>query len=81
MVDVEKRDLWALFVAPEHEFKGLGKALHEIMVNCYFKRTNCLRLSTAPHTRAAAFYGAAGYKEIGPTSNGKELIFELHKPR
>ncbi|MBK8582872.1 MAG: GNAT family N-acetyltransferase [Flavobacteriales bacterium] len=81
MVDVEKRDLWALFVAPEHEFKGLGKALHEIMVNSYFKRTNCLRLSTAPHTRAAAFYGAAGYKEIGPTSNGKELIFELHKPR
>ncbi|MBP9159735.1 MAG: GNAT family N-acetyltransferase [Flavobacteriales bacterium] len=81
MVDVEKRDLWALFVAPEHEFKGLGKALHEIMVNSYFKRTNCLRLSTAPNTRAAAFYGAAGYKEIGPTSNGKELIFELHKPR
>lgn len=80
MVDVEKQNLWALFVAPEHEFNGIGKALHEEIVLSYFKRADRLRLTTAPRTRAAAFYRAAGYEEKGPTSDGKELIFELNRP-
>lgn len=77
MVDVERRNLWALFVAPEHEGKGIGRALHEAMVAWYFPRADRLRLTTAPDTRAAAFYRRAGYAELGPTPDGKELIFEL----
>jgi GNAT superfamily N-acetyltransferase len=79
MVDVEKRNLWALFMAPEHEFKGAGRALHEVMLTWYFTKADRLRLSTAPNTRAAAFYRKAGYRDMGPTNDGRELIFELHR--
>lgn len=77
MVDVEKRNLWALFVAPEHEFKGVGRALHAAMLGWYSGRADALRLSTDPSTRAAAFYRKAGYADKGPTSDGRETIFEL----
>jgi GNAT superfamily N-acetyltransferase len=76
MVDVEKRNLWALFVAPEHEGKGIGRALHETMVAWYFRRADVLRLSTEPNSRADAFYRMAGYQHCGRTANG-ESIFEL----
>lgn len=79
MVDVEKRNLWALFVAPEHEGKGIGKALHDKMLVHYFQRCDRLSLSTDPDTRAAEFYRKAGYTEQGLNSNCKELIFELSR--
>ncbi|MBS1581837.1 MAG: GNAT family N-acetyltransferase [Bacteroidetes bacterium] len=77
MVDVERRNLWALFVAPEQEGKGIGRALHEAVVAWYFTRADRLRLTTAPGTRATAFYRRAGYAELGPTPDGRELMFEL----
>ncbi|MFT3885099.1 MAG: GNAT family N-acetyltransferase [Flavobacteriales bacterium] len=76
MVDVENRNLWALFVAPEHEGKGVGRALHEAMCAWYFTRAIALRLSTASDTRAEAFYRKAGYRPDGHTPSG-ERIFEL----
>ena len=80
MVDVEKRNLWALFVAPEHEGMGNGCALHKTMITAYWKRCDVLRLTTAPQTRAARFYRKAGYTEQGLTTNGKELVFLLRRP-
>lgn len=80
MVDVEKQNLWALFVAPEHEFKGVGLSLHETMIAWYFTRADVLRLHTAPDTRAEAFYRKAGYLGVGSTAGG-ELVFELRKSR
>ncbi|MEO8590329.1 MAG: GNAT family N-acetyltransferase [Flavobacteriales bacterium] len=80
MVDVEKRNVWALFVAPEHEFNGVGKLLHDTMLAWYFTRADVLRLSTAPDTRAEAFYRKAGYTEQGLTPSG-EVIFELKMPQ
>ena len=77
MVDVEKRNLWALFVALEQEGKGVGRALHDAMARYYFTRAEVLRLSTAPLTRAAEFYRNSGYREIGPTADGNEVVFEL----
>jgi GNAT superfamily N-acetyltransferase len=78
MVDVEKQNLWALFVAPEHEFKGIGRALHVIMIEQYFTKANTLRLSTAPKTRAEAFYKRAGYNVVGETKSG-EVMFEIDR--
>lgn len=75
MVDVEKRNVWALFVAPEHEFKGVGRLLHDTMLAWYFTRADVLRLTTAPNTRAEALYRKAGYSVQGSTASG-ELIFE-----
>lgn len=78
MVDVEKRNVWALFVAPEHEFMGVGRLLHETMIAWYFTRADVLRLSTAPNTRAETFYQKAGYTAQGSTTSG-ETIFELRR--
>ena len=80
MVDVEKQNLWALFVAPECEGKGIGRALHEAMCSAYFAKMDLLRLTTEPASRAERFYRRAGYMDRGLASNGKELIFELTKP-
>ncbi|MEZ4788451.1 MAG: GNAT family N-acetyltransferase [Flavobacteriales bacterium] len=79
MVDVEKQNLWALFVAPEYERKGVGRALHDTMLAWYFQRSSVLRLSTSPQTRAEAFYRRSGYVPVGTTPQG-ELIFELKRP-
>lgn len=79
MVDVEKQNLWALFVAPEHERKGVGKALHDVMLAWYFQQSDLLSLSTSPQTRAEAFYRRSGYVPVGTTPQG-ELIFELKRP-
>lgn len=79
MVDVEKQNLWALFVAPEHEGKGIGRTLHAEMLQHYFQRCDHLRLSTDPDTRAAEFYRRAGYIETGKTANGREIIFEASR--
>ena len=81
MVDVERRNLWALFVAPEHEGRGIGRSLHEAMCSAYFARMDILRLTTEPASRAERFYRRAGYTDRGLASNGKELIFELTKPK
>ena len=79
MVDVEKKNLWALFVAPEHEFNGVGRSLHDVMIAWYFTQADVLRLGTAPDTRAEAFYRKAGYSPMGKAANG-ELVFELRRP-
>ncbi|TXI76374.1 MAG: N-acetyltransferase [Flavobacteriales bacterium] len=79
MVDVEKRNLWALFVAPEQEGRGIGRALHDMMRAAYFERADRLRLTTEPRSRAERFYRSAGYTDRGMAPNGKELIFELDK--
>ncbi len=80
MVDVEKQNLWALFVAPEQEGRGIGRALHAQMVAPYFQHCDILRLSTDPDTRADAFYRKAGYQHCGHTRTG-ESIFELRLVR
>ncbi len=80
MVDVEKQNLWALFVAPEHEGKGIGRALHEVMLIWYFQRSDTLLLSTDPNTRAEGFYRKRGYQHCGHSKNG-ESLFELRRVR
>lgn len=79
MVDVEKQNLWALFVAPEHEGTGIGRALNDVMLARYFQRCDRLSLSTDPDTRAAEFYRKAGYIETGETANGREIIFAISR--
>jgi len=72
--------IWALFVRPGHEGRGIGQALFaaacEALVHAGFRT---LTLSTDPNTRAADFYRAAGWRERGRTPQG-ELIFELRVP-
>ena len=73
-------NIWALFVHPEHEGKGFGKALHAEMVSWLWEQgLNRLWLTTTPSTRAEVFYRKIGWKSCGLTPKG-EIRFELQKP-
>jgi GNAT superfamily N-acetyltransferase len=76
IVDMVDHNVWALFVQPEYEGKGIGRKLHDIMMDWYFDQTDTtIWLGTAPGTRAEQFYRKAGWKEVG--MHGKEIRFEM----
>lgn len=75
-VDLKENNIWALFVRPEFAGKGIGKALHNMMLNWYFGITDkTLWLGTAPRTKAETFYRMQGWVETG--LHGKEIKFEM----
>ena len=77
IVDLQDQNIWALFIHPDDEGKGIGKQLHDKMLNWYFGQTDRkVWLSTSPGTRAEKFYRSAGWKEVGVHGKG-ELKFEL----
>ena len=79
IVSVVDRNVWALFVHPDHEQKGLGRQLHDVMMGWYFSQTDqSIWLSTAPGTRAEEFYRKAGWKETGIYGKG-EIKFEMDR--
>lgn len=76
IVDMQDHNIWALFVHPDYEKKGIGRQLHAIMLDWYFSQTDeMVWLGTAPGTRAASFYRKAGWQENG--MHGKEIRFEM----
>ena len=79
--NAETGNIWALFVDPEHEGRGHGRALHDAMVEWLFARGLAhLWLGTEPGTRAERFYRAAGWRCTGKAANG-EALYELSSPR
>lgn len=76
ILDVGRASVWALFVAPEAEGKGIGRALHARLVEGAIEQgLGRLSLSTEPGTRAERFYTEAGWIKTGATGTG-ELSFE-----
>ncbi len=77
IADLKENNIWALFLKPEFEKKGIGKQLHDIMLDWYFNQTSInVWLGTTPNTRAETFYRKAGWKVIG--KHGKdETKFEM----
>ena len=70
-------NIWALFVDPAYEKKGIGRSLFKTMVRWLSKQDlEKLYLSTDPNTRAEKFYTAAGWTKGKKLSNG-EVRFEL----
>jgi len=77
IVSVIDRNVWALFIEPGHDKKGIGRQLHDEMINWYFQQTGeTIWLGTAPGTRAESFYRKAGWKETGTHGKG-EIKFEM----
>jgi GNAT superfamily N-acetyltransferase len=77
IVDLKDKNIWALFVHPDHEGKGIGKKLHDIMLDWYFNKTNeNVWLGTSPKTRAEKFYRMQGWREVGIHGKG-EIKFEM----
>jgi|SRR5271163_3936542 len=68
--------VWALFVAPGHEGKGIGRAL--LKATCDTLRAaghTAAMLSTEPGTRAERHYRADGWTAISGTERG-DLVFQ-----
>jgi len=77
IVSVTDHNVWALFIQPGYDKKGIGKKLHDEMMNWYFSQTDTtIWLGTAPDTRAERFYRRAGWKEVGTHGKG-EIKFEM----
>ncbi len=76
IADLKENNIWALFVHPEYERNGIGRKLHDTMINWYFSKTSTtVWLSTDPGTRAEQFYRKAGWKESG--IHKSEIKFEM----
>jgi GNAT superfamily N-acetyltransferase len=77
IVSVTDHNVWALFVQPGYDKKGIGRKLHDEMLKWYFDQTDTtIWLGTAPNTRAEKFYRKAGWKETGVHGNG-EIKFQM----
>ncbi len=76
IVDVHAYNVWALFIQPGFEKKGIGRRLHDDMLDWYFTQTKeTIWLTTNPKTRAEVFYRKAGWEDKGVETNG-EIRFE-----
>ncbi len=77
IADLKTNNIWALFIDPKFERKGIGQQLHKIMLDWYFSQTkNKVWLGTAFNTRAENFYRKAGWSEVG-LHGTKEIKFEM----
>ncbi|HEX2080796.1 MAG TPA: GNAT family N-acetyltransferase [Longimicrobium sp.] len=66
VADLARGNVWALFVDPELEGRGIGRRLHDEMMGWFFAQgVERVWLSTDPGTRAEAFYRAAGWQQAG----------------
>jgi GNAT superfamily N-acetyltransferase len=77
IADLIDNNIWALFVDPDHATNGIGKQLHDMMLDWYFtQQKEMVWLSTSPNTRAEKFYRMQGWKEVGLYGKG-EIKFEM----
>ena len=78
IIDLIENNVWALFLLPEFEARGIGKKLHQIMMDWYFVHTKeKVWLGTEPRSRAEKFYRMQGWKEVGVHGKG-EIKFEMN---
>lgn len=81
IADRLQANIWALFVDPQHEGRGIGRRLHDHVVEWLFAAgADRIWLSTEANTRAERFYRAAGWVAVGTQPNG-EIRFELTHDR
>lgn len=74
----ETGNIWALFVHPDAEGQGIGKALHDMMIAWLFSTgLQQLNLSTGANTRAQQFYERAGWTLVKREES--ELFYALHR--
>lgn len=77
IVSLLDHNVWALFMNPGFDKQGVGRMLHDQMMDWYFEQTDeQVWLSTTPGTRAEGFYRKAGWQVAG-TYGKNELKFIL----
>ena len=76
----KNRNIWALFLYPDHEGKGYGRQILDAMTRWLWTiGEEPIWLSTDPGTRAEQFYKKAGWVITGTMPNG-EVRFEKQTP-
>ena len=76
----ENATIWALFVSPEHEGKGIGKGLLNLAVEWLFDNgKDEVKLSTTANTRADRFYAAQGWVRSG-INNDLDVTYSFKRP-
>ena len=72
IADSSARTIWALFVKPEFEGRGIGRALHDSMLAWLFLTDRSpVWLGTQVQSRAEKFYASAGWRRVGVQPNGE----------
>jgi GNAT superfamily N-acetyltransferase len=72
--------IWALFVDPAHEGRGLGQALLKQAVDWLFETGHeRVHLTTGAHTRADRFYAEQGW--LRQAISASEIGYSLARPR
>jgi GNAT superfamily N-acetyltransferase len=77
IADLKENNIWALFLDPKFEKRGIGQLLHKTMLDWYFTQTKeKVWLGTSHNTRAEQFYRKAGWTEVGKHGTD-EIKFEM----
>jgi ribosomal protein S18 acetylase RimI-like enzyme len=78
--DPRDGSVWALFVSPDDEGRGIGSALLTVEIDM-LRRSGAQRiwLTTDPKSRAAGFYRRRGFEFDGLTEDGGEEILVLRR--
>lgn len=73
IADREEATVFALFVLPEFEGRGIGGRLLNLAVD-WLKANGVMRawLTTGPNTKAAGFYARRGWVMVGPGTYGDD---------
>jgi ribosomal protein S18 acetylase RimI-like enzyme len=71
--DIDNGSIWALAVAPDHDGKGIGRALLQVACEALRAAGRDAATINAP-VDSARHYRAAGWSEVGPNTSGG-LIF------
>lgn len=70
-----ERDVFALFVLPEFEGRGIGTSLLKLAVAWLQQESDQpIRLSTERHTRAHSLYLSWGWREVGERADGDPIL-------
>lgn len=71
-IDAGSSSVWALFVKPDAQGSGIGTALHRQLLDwARNEGLGHLALTTEGGSRAARFYGRAGWTQVGTGADGQ----------
>lgn len=79
MVDMDTACLFAAFVLPEHEGRGIGRRLVQACESALFQHHALAWLETARESRAAGFYRRLGWGHEADTGHG-DIRLEKRRP-
>ena len=79
--DKHDGSIWALFVRPGHEGRGLAKHLLGLATDWIFALGHeSARLDTTPHTRADRFYAMQGWERRPVSETKAEYTLKRREP-